>query len=92
MVDKEKVKEVAQNARIDITEKEAKKYTEDFNNILEMFQTIEEVDTKDVEPSFHPIDTKTKTRKDEKRETLSNDEAFQNTENVEDNKFKGPSA
>ena len=92
MVEKEKVKEVAQNARINITKREVEKYTKDFNNIIQMFQTIEEVDTEDVEPSFHPVDTVSKTRKDDKKETLSSDEVFQNTGNVEDDKFKGPSA
>lgn len=92
MVQPEKVQKVAENARIKISEKEAEKYSEDFKNILEMFQTIEDVDTEDVEPSFHPTKTQSQTRKDQKQETLSKEEVFQNTENHEEEKFKGPSA
>lgn len=92
MVDTEKVKEIAKNARIKITQKEAEKYTEDFNNILQKFQTIEQVDTEDVEPSFHPTKTESQTRKDREKQTLTREEVFQNTENHEEGKFKGPSA
>lgn len=92
MVQPEKVQEVAKNARINITKEEAEKYSEDFNNILEMFQTLEEVDTENVEPSFHPTNTESQTREDKQKETLPKEEVFQNTENQEDQKFKGPSA
>lgn len=91
MVDQGEVLRVAENARIDISEQEAEKFTSDFESILEMFDTIEEIDTEDVEPAFHPIDVEPETREDEKEECLSHEEVFRNTENEEDGKFKGPS-
>lgn len=92
MVDKKEVEKVAENARINLTDEEASKFTEEFEKILGMFETLDEVDTEDVEPSFHPVEVEPKTREDEEEETLSKEEAFQNTENEEDGFFKGPSA
>ena len=91
MVDKEGVKKVAENARIDVTDEEAEEFSEEFENILEKFEKISEVDTEDVEPPFHPIDVEATTREDEEGETLSREEVFQNTENSEQDFFKGPS-
>lgn len=91
MVDKEEVKKVAENARIDVTEEEAEEFSEEFENILEKFEKISEVDTEDVEPAFHPIDVEATTREDEEGETLSKEKVFQNTENSEQDFFKGPS-
>ena len=91
MVDVEDVKQVAENSRINISDEEAEEFTEDFQEILGMFDTLDEVDTEDVEPSFHPVDTDSKTREDEKEETLEVEKVFQNTGNEEDGYFKGPS-
>jgi aspartyl-tRNA(Asn)/glutamyl-tRNA(Gln) amidotransferase subunit C len=92
MVDMEEVRRVADNARLDIDEDEAGQFQEDFEEILEMFGSLEEIDTSDVEPAFHPVDVEPETRKDEKEDTLTREEAFQNTGNEEDGQFKGPSA
>ena len=91
MVDVEEVKAVAENARIKVTDEEAEEFTEDFQEILGMFETLDQVDTEDVEPSFHPVETESKTREDKKEATLEREEVFQNTENEEDEYFKGPS-
>lgn len=92
MVDIETVQKVADNARIKLDEEEAEEFREDFENILEKFSSLDEVDTEDVEPSFHPVEVDSSTREDEVEETLDEEEVFQNTENDEDNFFKGPSA
>ena len=91
MVDKEEVKQVAENARIDITEEEAEEFSKEFENILEKFEKISEVDTEDVEPAFHPVEIEASSRDDEEEKTLDRKETFQNTENEEDGFFKGPS-
>lgn len=91
MVDTEEVKKVAENARIKISDEEAEDFTEDFQEILGMFETLDQVYTEDVEPSFHPVETESKTREDQKEETLDEEQVFQNTENEQDGYFKGPS-
>jgi len=92
MVSEDEVQKVAENARINLSEGEASKFSEEFENILGMFETLDKVDTEDVEPSFHPVEVESTTRKDEVEETISKEEAFQNTENEEEGYFKGPSA
>ncbi|WP_414837351.1 Asp-tRNA(Asn)/Glu-tRNA(Gln) amidotransferase subunit GatC [Candidatus Nanosalina sp. VS9-1] len=92
MVDQKEVQKVAKNARINLSDEEASKFSEEFDKILGMFETLDEVDTEDVEPSFHPVDVDSTTRSDEKEETLEKEEVFQNTENEEEGYFKGPSA
>lgn len=92
MVDAKEVKQVAGNARIKIEEDEAEEFADDFEDILEMFETLDEIDTEDVEPAFHPVETESKSREDSEEETLDKEQVFQNTENDEDGFFKGPSA
>lgn len=92
MVDADKVQEVAENARINIEEVEASEFAEDFDEVLEMFEKLEEVDTEDVEPAFHPVEVEPETRSDEKEDTLRKNEVFRNTDNEEEGFFKGPSA
>lgn len=92
MVDVEEVKDVAENARIELEDEEAEQFAEEFENILEMFQKLEDVDTEDVDPAFHPTETEPETRSDEKEETLETEEVFRNTENDEGGFFKAPSA
>jgi aspartyl-tRNA(Asn)/glutamyl-tRNA(Gln) amidotransferase subunit C len=92
MVDAEEVEKVAENARIEIDEEEAEEFADDFEEILDMFETLDEIDTEDVEPAFHPVETESKSREDEEEETLEKEEVFRNTGNEEEGYFKGPSA
>lgn len=92
MVDVEQVQKVAENARINIDDEEAEEFAEEFESILEMFDKLDEIDTEEVEPAFHPVDVEPETREDEEGETLDREEVFRNTENEEDGFFKGPSA
>ncbi|WEL19645.1 Asp-tRNA(Asn)/Glu-tRNA(Gln) amidotransferase subunit GatC [Candidatus Nanohalococcus occultus] len=92
MVEKQAVQRAAKNARINLQDEEAEKFTEEFEQILDTFNKLEEVDTSDVEPAFHPIEVKSKTREDELEDSLDSGQVFVNTENEEDGKFKGPSA
>ncbi len=92
MVDVEQVKDVAENARINIDEEEAEEFADEFESILEMFDKLDEIDTEDVEPAFHPIEVDSETRPDREGETLDKEEVFQNTDNEEEGYFKGPSA
>jgi aspartyl-tRNA(Asn)/glutamyl-tRNA(Gln) amidotransferase subunit C len=92
MVDAEEVKQVAENARIKVEDDEAEDFADDFEDILGMFETLDEIDTEDVEPAFHPVETESRSREDAEEETLEKDKVFQNTDNEEDEFFKGPSA
>ncbi len=92
MVEKTEVKKVSENARINLSEEETEKFSKEFETILEVFNKLEEIDTENVEPAFHPIDVEPEKREDNEEETLTEEEVFQNTENEEEGWFKGPSA
>lgn len=89
---KEEVKKVAKNARLKLDKDETEEMADDFEDILEMFETLDDINTDDVEASFHPVETESRTREDVKNESLAQKETFQNTENEEEGFFKGPSA
>jgi aspartyl-tRNA(Asn)/glutamyl-tRNA(Gln) amidotransferase subunit C len=61
---KELVLELAQAACLNLTEEETEKYTQQLEVILNAFNELEEVDTEDVEPSYHPIKIPYKLRED----------------------------
>jgi aspartyl-tRNA(Asn)/glutamyl-tRNA(Gln) amidotransferase subunit C len=92
MVDTQDVERVAENARIELEDEEKQQFVEEFKEILDVFESIQNVDTEDTEPSFHPVDVEPDTREDVEGETLSKKEVFANTNNEEKGMFKGPSA
>ena len=91
MVNVEEVEEIAENARINLEDDEKEKFASEFEDILDTFDRLEEIDTGNVEPAFHPVEVEAESREDEKGETLDREEVFQNTNNVEEDMFKGPS-
>ena len=90
MIDEKTVLKVAQIARINLTEEEAKKFAKDLQNVLEAFETLESVDTKGIKPSFQPIEIKNVLREDTVEKSLTQKEALSNTKNKESGYFKGP--
>jgi len=87
----ETVMHVARLARINITEKEAKKYQKDINEILSAFREIKRIKSK-VQPSFQPVPVRDVYRKDEIEKSLTQEEALANTKHKENGFFKGPRA
>lgn len=92
MVRREEVEAVAEHARLDLDEDEIDDLQDDFSDILESFESLDEIDTEGVEPAFHPVEHGDATREDESEDCLSQDDALSNTENTEDGYFKGPRA
>jgi len=77
-VNKELVKKVAQNARLDLSEAELEKFTPQLKEvILDSFNLLDEIEA-DEEPSFQPIKQQNKLRKDVVKPSLSQDEALAN--------------
>lgn len=90
MIDRDEIDTVAANARLILSDEEADALQDDLAAILDSFDGLDNIDTEDVEPAFHPVKTEERTRDDTVEECLTPDEAFQNTENIEDGYFKGP--
>jgi len=92
MVEDETLEQVADNARLDLSEEESKRFRQDLEDILDAFESLDDIDTDGVEPAFHPIELHDREREDREEDSLDQDEAVQNTENSEQGYFKGPRA
>ena len=84
-VDPEEVRHVADLARVDLDDEEVERFTEQFGEILDAFEVLEEVP--EVE---HEADLVNVMRPDETHECLSQAEALQNAPEDEEGYFKGP--
>jgi aspartyl-tRNA(Asn)/glutamyl-tRNA(Gln) amidotransferase subunit C len=59
------VGELAKAARLELTEEETLKYTQQLSVILDAFKELDEVSTEGVEHSYHPLPIKDSLREDE---------------------------
>lgn len=87
-IDKELVKRVADNARLNLTDEEIANFTKQLSDILTTFKKLDEVDTKDVKASFHPMEIKDVYRDDKAVEWKW--DPLANTKHKEGKYFKGP--
>lgn len=92
IVDEELVKHVAKVARLELTDKEVKKFVPQLKEIIETFSQLQEVDIKDIEPSFQPIKIDVNMRDDEVKESLSQEDALKNSKFNKEGYFQGPKA
>jgi aspartyl-tRNA(Asn)/glutamyl-tRNA(Gln) amidotransferase subunit C len=84
-VDSAEVAHVADLARVDLSEAEAEAFADQFAEILDYFETLEDVPAVEDEPDLVNV-----LRPDEERASLSQSEALSNAHETEDGKFKGP--
>ncbi len=89
-IDNQLIEKVAKNARIRLTESEIKEFLPQLKEILEYFSEIKNAPTKNLQPTFHPIEIKNVTREDLPKKCLTQQEALQNTKHKQDGYFKGP--
>ncbi len=89
-ISRETVRRVAELARLEFKEAELEKFTEQLGNILEHIEELNELDTSNVEPTFHVLDISTPIREDVVEPWLSPDEALENAPNREDDFFSVP--
>jgi len=91
-VDKELVQKIASLARINLTDKEVDKFVPEFKEILDAFSTLDEVDVKNIELSFQPVELKNHMREDKIAPSLTQEQALKNSKNTKDGYIKGPKA
>jgi aspartyl-tRNA(Asn)/glutamyl-tRNA(Gln) amidotransferase subunit C len=87
---KKEVEHISWLAHIELSDKEKTLFTEQFNEILNYFKKIDEVDTEGVEPTYHVLDLKNVSRKDETKPSLSIEEALRNAPKKKKNFIKAP--
>ncbi len=89
-VNKKLIEQIANNARLKLTKKEIDEFLPQLKQVLEAFSIVSKADTKNIEPSFHPIEIKNVVREDKIEKSLTKQEALSNTKHKKDNFFKGP--
>ncbi|MCU4924746.1 Asp-tRNA(Asn)/Glu-tRNA(Gln) amidotransferase subunit GatC [Halobacteria archaeon AArc-dxtr1] len=84
-VSPEEVRHVAELARIDLEDDQVDQFSRQFADILEYFETLDEVPSVDREADLTNV-----MRPDEVRDSLASDDALANATETEDGYFKGP--
>ena len=84
------VENVAKLARLELSDQEKTKFTEQLNSILEFADKLNELDTDNIEPTSHVLDIKNVVRKDVVTDSLPRAEALRNAPSQEDGYFKVP--
>mgnify|MGYP006425755179 CR=1 FL=1 len=85
-VDTDEVQHVADLARVDLADDEREEFAEQFADIIDYFEALDEVPEVDSDPELVNV-----MRADEVEESLSQEEALRNAPETEDGFFKGPS-
>ena len=89
-ITREEVLHVAKLARLDLTDEEVGRLTEQLGAILEAVSKVSELDLSDVPPTSHPLELVNVWGEDEPRPSLSLDDTFANAPAREGDLFKVP--
>jgi aspartyl-tRNA(Asn)/glutamyl-tRNA(Gln) amidotransferase subunit C len=90
-ISKEEVKHVANLARLAITEEETEKFTKQLDAIITFAEQLNELDTENVEPTYHVLDMKNVLREDNPQKGLDREEVLKNAPEQQEGQFKVPS-
>lgn len=85
------VAHVAKLANLPLTEEEKKKFEGQLSSILEYVNKLEEVETKEVEPTSQVTGQENVTREDEASPSLPQEEVIKHSKNTHNGFFKVPS-
>ena len=89
-ITREEVLHVAKLARLELTDDEVERLTEQLGAILEAVSKVSELDLSDVPPTSHPLEVVNAWAPDEPRPSLSLDDVFVNAPAREGDLFKVP--
>lgn len=87
-IDEELLQRVASNARLKLSAQERKKFLKELEEVLEAFRKIDEVNVKEVEPAFHPVELKNVFREDRPKKWCW--DPLATTTHKQERWFKGP--
>jgi aspartyl-tRNA(Asn)/glutamyl-tRNA(Gln) amidotransferase subunit C len=89
-LDEDTVQHLADLARINLSESEKKEFAKQLSNMMEFFSQISELDTENVQPTYHVLELKNVFREDEVKPSLPQDVALGNASQKEKGYFKAP--
>ena len=91
MIDREQVLHVARLARLELTDDEVVRMSEELSKILTHVEKLSALDLDDVPPTSHVVEVANALREDEVRPSLPRDVALANAPAVQDGGFLVPS-
>jgi aspartyl-tRNA(Asn)/glutamyl-tRNA(Gln) amidotransferase subunit C len=89
-ISKQEVEHVAKLARLELSEQEKEKLTDQLSNILTYVETLNSLDTKGVEPTSHVLDLKNVMRDDVAEPGLTQEQALANAPDKAAGHYKVP--
>jgi aspartyl-tRNA(Asn)/glutamyl-tRNA(Gln) amidotransferase subunit C len=89
-VTNEDVKYVAGLARLQLSDEEVIKLKGDMNQILEYMETLNELDTTNVEPLEHVAELNTSFREDVAKDPIPHEDALKNAPDADSDYFRVP--
>lgn len=90
MITKKDVEHVAYLGRLELTAEEKELYTRQLNDILEHFQSLQQLDTENVRPTAHVLPLKNVFREDWVGQHMSVEKVLANCPDREEDYFKVP--
>lgn len=93
MITEKELDHITWLCRIELSEYEKKKYTSKLNSVLDYFEELDEVDTKEVEPTYHVLPLNNVFRDDKTgypTTSLLQEEALSNAPKKQNGFFKAP--
>ena len=85
---REEVLHIAHLARVDLTEEEITRLSEQLSNILENFEVLQQVDTTDVPPTAQAVELQGVMREDEVKPSFPTDDILANAPRRENDCFR----
>jgi len=89
-IDRATVKHIAHLARLKLTDDEIETFGRQLGDVLGYFRKLQALDTKDVEPTAHPLPVRNVFRDDEPADSLGADRVLENAPDAEPPFFKVP--
>jgi aspartyl-tRNA(Asn)/glutamyl-tRNA(Gln) amidotransferase subunit C len=89
-INKDLIDKIAHLARLEFSEGEKENIEKDLSRILDFMETLNEVDTENVEPLIYMTDEINVTRPDEVRSDITHEEALKNAPKKDSDYFRVP--
>ena len=89
-ISKDEVLHVANLARLEINDEEAETFAEQLDRIITLAETLNELDTENVEPTTHVLAQENVMREDVARQRFTIEEVLKNVPDHQDGQIKVP--
>lgn len=89
-INEETVKQVAKLAKLEIEEESIHAFTKEIDQIVDMVEQLEELDTEGVEGTYHGLPQKNVWREDKVQKGMDREELFKNVKTRKDGYIEVP--